>query len=153
MSSDKVVQSIKDVLLDPQRQAEVVQACVQLVENEVQSKKGLTGMGIKTGFKAVKKFKPDIISQLLKDLLPEFVNAVEPLYQDYLQSGMNDLKTFLIQNKDKVAQQLLNITDARAAKSKHKILVSTYKKLRPLGQAQVIAAIPGLATLLKRFNL
>ena len=153
MSSDKIVQSIKDVLLDPQRQAEVVQACVQLVENEVKSKKGLTGMGIKTGFKAVKKFKPDIIPQLLKDLLPEFVNAVEPLYQEYLQSGMSDLKAFLIQNKDKVAQQLLNITDARAAKSKHKILVSTYKKLRPIGQAQVIAAIPELATLLKRFNL
>ena len=153
MSTDNPIQSIAEILLDPQNRSDVVQACVELVEREVQSKKGLTGMGIKAGFKAVKKFKPDIIVQVLKDLLPEFVAAMEPIYQQYLQSGMNDLGTFLQHNKEQVAQQLLTITDMRAQKSKHKILVSTYNKLRPLGQAQVVAAVPGLAQLLKRFNL
>ena len=145
--------NLSEVLLDPTRSQEVIDACVALIEAEVASKRGLTGMGIKAGFAAVKKFKPGIIAQLITTLLPEFIGALEPFYQEFLKTGGGDIAVFVNAQKAKCAEGLLNITDTRALKSKHKVLVGTYNKLRPLAMTQVSGAMPKVGTLLKTFGL
>ena len=147
------LKKLAHVLLDPSRRAQVVGDFVTLVDNEVASKKGLTGMGIKAGFKAVKKFKPGIIPQLIADLLPEFIQAIEPFYDEFLAGDQGDIKMFVSSQKDRIADGLLSVTDARAQTSKHKLLVSTYKKLRPLGKAQVMAALPQVGKILSKYGL
>ena len=147
------IKSLASILLDPTQINQVAQACVSLIESEVSSKKGLKGMGIKAGFAAVKRWKPNVISQLVLTLLPEFVDAIEPFYQEFIKSGQADFKQYLMGQKDRVIMGLLSVTDLRASKSKHKILVSTYKKLRPLAEAQVAAAMPKLTSVLNSFGL
>ncbi|MEE2644002.1 MAG: hypothetical protein VYD19_03630 [Myxococcota bacterium] len=140
--------SLSAVLLDPSKRPAVEQACVGLIEAEVAGKRGVSGLAIKAAFKVVKKLRPDIITRVISDLLPEFVESMEGVYQDCKTSGAA-IDTFIQGNSARVIRDLLQVTDKRAKTSKNPTLVSAYKKLRPIAEAQVGAALPRLGTLLR----
>ncbi|HHH30902.1 MAG TPA: hypothetical protein ENK57_21510, partial [Polyangiaceae bacterium] len=62
--------SLKDALSDDTKRNAVIDACVQLVDDEVQKKKGLGGMVIKGGYKAIKGISPGFIRKVVDKLLP-----------------------------------------------------------------------------------
>jgi hypothetical protein len=53
-----------------------------------------------------------------------------------------------VQHKTPIAQALLEITDERAAQSKHKVLVKAYKSLRGKAIDHIGQAMPRLADLM-----
>ena len=79
--------SLVDALANPDKVGAVVNDSVQLLEEEVSSKKGVSGLGIKAGFKAVKSFKPGFLAAVIHHLLPEFTTALDPIYQEALADG------------------------------------------------------------------
>ena len=145
--------SLADVLLSPNTRAELVGDCADLINTEVQSKSGLSGIAIKTAFKVVKRFKPGMIPSLVDALLEEFVAELEPFYADFRESNEDDIQIYLTTRKAEVANTLLVITDRRAETSKHKTLVKAYRKLRPQAEKQVVAAMPRIGSLLARHGL
>ena len=120
--------------------------CVVLIDAEVAGKKGLTGKFVRAAFKTVKSFKPGIVPMSMDALLDDFARKVDPHWGTCLSSGAAP-RSYFVQNKNAIAMALLEITDERAEKSKHKVLVKAYKSLRGKAIDHIGEAMPRLADL------
>ncbi len=141
--------SLTDALSDPRRVDTVVTDCVLLLEEEVATKKGISGIGIKTGFKAVRSAKPGFLAAVIHHLLPEFTAALDPVYQEALAKGTS-ITPYFEQNAGRIADDLLAITDRKAQASHNRILQGAYSKLRGIAKKHVEHAVPRLARLVEK---
>jgi hypothetical protein len=126
----------------------VVDAC-EVLDQEVADKGGLSGMAIKGAYSIVKGIKPGFIGDAVDGLLDDFLDALDPMYQEAEQRGLPPGK-YLADNADQMAEKLLAITDQRVARSSHGVIRKTYDKLRPSAKKHVSAAAPRLGQLLTR---
>lgn len=140
---------LSDVLTDPARKGQVVDDCIGIIEAEVGDKGGLSGMAIKAGYKAVQGVKPGFVKKVVHDLLPEFANAVDPIYQEAID-GDKPVRAHFVSEKSRVADSLLAITDAKAARSQNRLVKGTYERLRGQAKKNVEAAIPRLGGLIEK---
>ena len=138
--------SLKATLADSTKRNNVIDACVQLVDDEVKKKKGLGGMVIKGGYKAVKGIKPGFIRRVVEKLLDEWIDKLEPIWNE----ADGDAPAHLSKNPSRVADALLSVTDEKSKNAKQKIVKSTYDKLRPTAKEHVESAVPGLADVLRK---
>lgn len=130
---------------------EVIDDTAQLIDDEVASKSGLSGMALKGGYRVVKKVKPNMIESAVDNLLDDFSEALDPLYQDFLQDDdVDTFETYLQDYDDRAANDLLSITDERAEKSDHRVLKKTYQKLRGQAEKHVRQALPGVGRLIDK---
>jgi hypothetical protein len=125
----------------------VVDDCVALIEAEVADKGGISGLAIKAGYKAVKGLRPGMIAMSMDHLLDDFSLKIDPFWQD-CQDKKEDARAYFVRRKSDIANALLEITDDRARKSDHKVLVGAYQRLRSTGIDHVGMAMPRLAALL-----
>ena len=129
----------------------VIDDTATLIDNEVANKSGLSGMAIKGGYKVVKKLKPNMIEQAIDNLLDDFSQALDPLYQDYVaDDGATTFEAYLADHDKQAANDLLGITDRRAEKTDHKVLKKTYGRLRGQAEKHVREALPGVGRLIDR---
>jgi hypothetical protein len=143
------VTSLKERLgQDPQRKAVVADAC-EVLDQEVADKSGLGGIAIKGAYSVVKGIKPGFVPEVVNGLLDDFLVALDPIYQEALARNETPGR-HLAANGDRVADALLAITDARAARSSHAMLRKTYEKLRPTAKKHVSSAAPRLGQMLDR---
>ena len=148
---DEILMStLNSKLLSDENRPALISACETLIEEEVASKSGLTGLAIKTAFKTVRKLRAGMIRELVDVLLDDFVNSLEGVYTDYLGEGGGNIVAYVEAKSDGVADALLSITDARAQRSTNSVLVKAYKTLRPQGKKQVIKAMPRIGAMLQR---
>ena len=99
----------------------VIDDTARLIDDEVADKSGISGMALKTGYKVVKKVRPNMIEEAVDHLLDEFTEALDPLYQDFLvDDGVDTFEAYLKGHDDQAAQDLLNITDERAKRTDKK---------------------------------
>lgn len=141
---------LESVLTEESKRSQVVDDTLQLVDEEVASKKGFSGMALKTGYKAVKGVKPGFLRNVVGDLLPEFARALEPVYEEAKASG-SSVREHFAGNAGRVADALLGITDAKARKSTNNLVKGTYEKLRGTAKTHVEAAVPRLAVLIGKY--
>ncbi|MEM6961076.1 MAG: hypothetical protein AAF355_12975 [Myxococcota bacterium] len=144
--------SLSELLQDETKKAAIVQDCLALIEEEVAGKTGLSGMAIKAGYKTVKSFRPGFVNNVVRDLLPSFITAVEPTYQASLASGTS-VEVYFSEHSSDVANALLSITDAKAEVSSNRVIKGAYKKLRGAAKKNVETAVPGLARLIEAHSL
>ena len=130
------------------RNAVIADACLVL-DAEVADKGGLSGIAIKGAYKIVQGIRPGFIKEAVSHLLDEFLDAVDPIYQEAAAKKL-PVGAYLQQNTARVAQALLAVTDARAGRVDSQAVKKTYEKLRPMAQKQVEGAAPRLATLLQK---
>jgi len=142
--------SLRDVLTQESRKADVIRDCLEILEAEVQSKKGLSGIAIKTGYKVVKGFKPGFVKNVVTDLLPEFADALEPLAEEAKAASVTATRHFG-SHRGSLADALLSITDKKAARSTNRVVKSTYDKLRPTAKRHVEDAAPRLGGLVDKY--
>jgi hypothetical protein len=139
---------LSDVLKDDAKKSAIVNDCCTLIDEEVASKGGLSGLAVKAGYSAVKGIKPGFIKHTVEVLLPEFASMLDPVWEDAKKSG--NAGGYLVSNKGKVADALLAVTDARAAKSNKGLVKSTYEKLRSSAKKHVEEAVPRLSKVLEK---
>ncbi len=143
--------SLKDIVSSDQRPA-ILRDAVDLVNSEVSSKSGLSGMAIKAGYKAVKTVKPTLIHDAVDNLLNKFVDKLEPFFTEWVDGGKSgSFESHLSSQSNKVANALLGVTDERAKSVDNRTIRKTYEKLRPQGEKNVQAAVPGLGRLLGKY--
>ncbi|MBV8062419.1 MAG: hypothetical protein JOY51_02440, partial [Nevskia sp.] len=107
--------ALADIVLTAQNKDPLVAGCVRLVEERVAGRGGLRGIALKTGLAMLKSARPDVLPRAMQGLLPDFVGALEPLYQDYVAGGARqDFGSFLKQQPQRTVEALLGVTDARA---------------------------------------
>jgi hypothetical protein len=90
-----------------------------------------------------------MVRQSMDALLDDFSVKVEPFWLDCQASGKPSRSYFSTRKTD-IANALLSITDDRAAKSPHRVLVKAYKTLRGKAMNHIGDAMPRFADLLEK---
>ena len=85
----------------------------------------------------------DQIQQLWQ---PLFAPAIEPCWCEAQASGSPN--AWFEQHAGEVADALLGVTDAQAARAKNQALATLYRSLRGMARPHVIAAVPRLPSVL-----
>ena len=143
---------LSDTLLTPEVRPNLVRECAQVVDEEVASKGGLSGMAIKAAYKVVKGIKPTVISESVDGMLDDMVKNLEGLWEQYEASGKKDpFASFASARKSEVADALLKVSDDRAKTTRHQTLKSAYERLRPTGKKNVEEAVPRVSALVGRY--
>ena len=133
---------------DKEKRRQVITDCERFLEDEVSRRRGPSGLLIKTGFKALKGAKPGFIRAVMRDLVPEFCDALEPLYRDYKEGGLGTFGDHMKRHPEQISEALLSITDSKADQSTNRLALKFYKKMRGRAQNQVTDSVPGLADLI-----
>jgi len=138
--------------LEKVERASVINDCVRLIDDEVGSKGGLSGMALKGGYMVVKKLKDGRMINLAVDkLLDEFADAMSPVYEKFLaEKGATKFETYVIKHGTSASNALLGITDAKAARAESKVIKSTYDKLRSSAEKHVMDALPGVGRMIDK---
>jgi hypothetical protein len=140
-----------DLLAAPSVRPQVLTDCEKLLDEEVASKGGLTGLAVKGAFAVVKKVKPGFIHEVIDNLLGDFCTKLDPQYQAAKQKD-EPVSSYFNAHSGEVAEALLAITDDRARRAKHQLLKGTYDKLRPSAKTHVEAAVPRIGRLVAKYD-
>lgn len=134
-------------LLAPSVFPSLLEDSKSLVNSEVEKK----NLALRTGFNMVRRAKPDLIDRAMHVLLPEFVHALEPFYQEAQAKPGVSFRDHLVANKETVATKLLTVADRRVGEVDNKVVKSGYQKLRGRAQKEVVAAMPGIAMVMSKY--
>lgn len=138
-----------DGLNDPNKKGMVVTECVKLIDELVASARGVSGLGLKAGYGAIKGIAPSYCAGAIERLLPESLAALDPIWSEGIQTG--DPVEYLIQNRSRTADTLLSVTDAKIEKQRGGIVRGTYDKLRNSAKEHVEKAVPSLAKIIDNY--
>jgi len=144
----KVVAALHDALLGPDKFPAVKTDVEALIDAEVSDKKGASGLALKGGYAAVKKVGPSVVPGAVESLLPEFVERLQPFWNEY--AGAGSFADFLTARGDAVADALLGVTDEKIAGSSKTAVKKVYDSLRPSAKKHVIEALPRLGDLVQK---
>ncbi|MET0414341.1 MAG: hypothetical protein ABW217_23720 [Polyangiaceae bacterium] len=141
--------TLRDQLGHGDKRAAIIKDANDVLEMEVQDKGGLTGVAIRGAFAIVKGVKPGFTTEVIDHLLNDFLDALDPIYQEAVAQGKRP-GVHLAGNRDRMAEALLAITDARAERASRGVIKKTYDKLRPSAKKHVGDAAPRVGELLDR---
>jgi hypothetical protein len=142
--------TLTDMLLVPGTRPKVVADCVQLINEEVDAKGGLTGLAVKGAYALVKAVKPGFVTEAVDHMLDDFVKRLEPFWAD-AQAKNEPIGPLVNARAPQVADALLAISDERAARSANPTLKKAYEKLRPTGKKHVEQAVPRVGRLIQKY--
>tara|TARA_R110002072_G_scaffold46230_4_gene128155 strand:- start:420 stop:872 length:453 start_codon:yes stop_codon:yes gene_type:complete len=133
-----------------ERRQRVVDSTVRLVDSEMASKSGLRSVPLKGAYKLVKGFKPGFVPAIIGHMLPEFCDALQPYFVEWVGKGeaRGSLEAALKQKEPQVADALLAVADRRVAAAQipgARGIQKAYRGLRGTARKHVAAALPGLA--------
>lgn len=139
--------TLRELVTSAEKRNAVIQDALGVLDAEVDSKGGFSGIAIKGAYKLVKGVSPSFVREAVDTLLDPFLDALDPLFQEAKQKGVSP-REHLVANKGRTADALLAITDAKAARAKNQVVKKTYEKLRGMAKEHVEAAAPRLGDLL-----
>jgi hypothetical protein len=142
--------TLTDMLLVPGNRPKVIADCVQLINEEVDAKGGLTGLAVKGAYALVKAVKPGFVTEAVDHMLDDFVKRLEPFWAD-AQAKNEPIGPLMNARAPQVADALLAISDERAARSTNPTLKKAYEKLRPTGKKHVEQAVPRVGRLVQKY--
>ncbi len=140
--------SLSDVIADPNRKAEIIADGMRELEAEVNGLGGIKGKAVGGAFGAVQKMRPGFIEDNVERMLPMFAPAIDPHYEAGKAAG--DVPAHFVNNGDAIAEDMLAVTDQRAADANNKVAVGIYEKLRKGAKGFVVAAMPRLGPFVDR---
>ena len=142
--------ALKEILTAPEKRKEVIADCAKVIDEEVASKGGFSGLAVKAAFATVKALKPGMIPHAIDDLLDDFAEKIDPFYQK-AKEAKQPTDAYISGHADEIAEALLSITDGRAAHTKHGTIKKAYEKLRPTGKKHTMEAMPRVGRLIQKY--
>jgi hypothetical protein len=143
--------TLREILLAPDTQPKVIADCHMLIEQQVSEKSGVSGTAVKLAYKTVNVFLPGHIRYMAGCLLPELADKLQPYWADFNASGGCGFGDFLAKRGEDVAQDLLAVTDARAAASGRPTVIKAYGTVRGSAVKHVQAALPQVGDLVLKY--
>ena len=137
-----MVATLQEILLAPSTRPQVIADCFALIDQEVSEKSGISGTAVKLAYKTVNTFKPGHIRFMVESLLPDMLAKLEPYWSDFNASGGSEFGDFLCKRGEQVSEDLLAVTDARAAASGRPTVIKAYGTVRGNAAKHVEAALP-----------
>lgn len=139
---------LSEQLTRPEVNAKVIDGVCELVEREVASKRGLSGVAVKAGFAVVTRVKPGFVREVVSKLLPEFADSLQPIYDECAAEGGDGevvarFSRRVTTHRSRAAEALLGVTDRKIDAARPGVR-RAYEQLRPSARENVEAALPGL---------
>lgn len=125
-------------LLATERRGEAVQALSRVIDEEVATKRGLTGTAVRAAYAAVRRLDRGVVPRAVDELLPHFAAVLDGYWSE------GDLAGELQAHANDVADALLGVTDDEARNGPHVALAVIYHTLRPHAVPHVRQALPRL---------
>jgi hypothetical protein len=141
---------LADSLLAEGRREAVVTELATLIDNYVEALKGLKGMALRTAFNMLKGNDPHAVHGAMGKLMPDFLNGLEPLYQDFLKNKGKDFGAFMNAHPREALGALIGVTDARVERSSNGTLKSVYKKVRGTIESELKGVLPALSAVIAK---
>ena len=143
--------TLAEILLAPDTRPKVIADCCMLIEQEVSGKSGVSGTAVKLAYKTVTTFLPGHVRYMVESLVPQMVGKLEPYWADFSTSGGSQFGDYLAKRGEKVAEDLLSVTDARAAASGRPTVIKAYGTVRGSAARHVEAALPRVGDLVLKY--
>ena len=143
--------ALKDKLLEETVRPSVVTDCATLVDNEVAAKSGISGAIIKTGYKAFKALKPNIVKEAVNHLLDDFTVVLDRYYEEFTAAGASSFESWVRPKDAKLADDLLKVTDDMISRSSKTALKKIYNGMRKVAAKNVQQAVPATARLVEKY--
>jgi hypothetical protein len=143
--------TLQEILLTRQNWDPVVADCQALVEQELNSKSGVSAVGIKVAYKAVTAFAPGYYQQAIEAMLPGMTQQLEPFWADFTVSGGSSFGDYLAKRGGEASEALLSVTDGMAEASNRATVVKAYKSVRGGAAKHIEAALPNLGALVQKY--
>lgn len=143
--------TLQQTLLAPQTQPEVVADCFLLIDQQVSEMSGISGTAVKLAYKTVNTFMPGHVRFMVAKLLPDMVGKLEPYWADFSASGGSAFGDYLAKRGEEVSQDLLAVTDARAAASGRPTIIKAYRTVRGGAARHIQSALPRVGDLVHKY--
>ncbi len=118
-----------------------------VIDQQVKAQTGMSGAAVKTAYAAANKFKPGIVVTATSAMLPDFLDALAPLWNS--KPAGTSFGDHLAANSDEASEALLAVTD-RQAESAPAALAKAYKSLRGKAKTYVAEALPPAGDVIER---
>lgn len=125
---------------------QVITDCVELIDAQVKQK----GFLIKSAYATIKTIKRKFVPEVVDAMLDEWLAKLQPHFDKWSANKTSSLSEFLVARSDDVAEDLLSVTDERAAKTSHGTAKKMYLKMRDGAKKNVVESIPDLAKLIEK---
>jgi hypothetical protein len=143
--------TLAEKLTQPAKREHVVNECCALIDAEVKSKGGLSGIAVKGAYGVVKAVKPRFVPEVVDGMLDEWVAKIQPFYESWQKDGGGKpFGDYLVARRDDASEALLGVTDGRARVSKNGSVKKMYEKMRPSAKKHVEEALPRLGRLIEQ---
>ena len=143
--------TLEQMLLTPEVQPRVVADCMALVEHELASKSGVSGVAVKVAYKAVTTFAPGYYKDTIESMLPDMADKLQPFWADFQASGGADFGDYLAKRNDEVGPAMLAVTDHMASISKRAVIIKAYQAVRGGAGKHIEAALPSLGAMIQKY--
>ena len=142
--------TLSQQLLAEKARPAVIKDLVEVVQQDVASKRGVSGAALKTGYATASKVVPNLTERGLDKLFPDLAAALDPFWADFEASAASDFGSFLTDRGPEVSAALLGVADTKVAASGREPIKKVYRALRGRADAHVQAALPRLGAALQR---
>lgn len=146
-----MVATLREMLLAPEVQPQVVVDCQALVKQELSAKSGVSATAIKLAYKMVTTFAPGYYQSSVESMLPDMTGQLEPFWADFITTGGSEFGDYLAKRGDEVAEALLVVTDAMASRSDRAAIVKAYKSVRGGASKHIETALPNLGAMVQKY--
>jgi hypothetical protein len=138
--------SLVELLAKEPIRARVIEDCVELIEAQVKQK----GFIIKSAYATIKAIKKRFIPETVDTMLDEWLDKLSPHFDRWSANKTSSFVDYAIARGDDVAEDLLSVTDARAARTSHTTAKKMYGRMREGAKKNVVEAIPDLARMIEK---
>lgn len=145
------MKTLNEILCSPFQAEAFATDLVGLIDQHLASVRGLRGIGLKTGMAVLKSAKPDLLDGALRRNAPQFIAALQPLYEKFLNGSDRDFAVFLQKHSAEAGEALMGVADARVAKSSNAALQAAYRRLRSTAESELEAIVPSLGKLIRGY--
>lgn len=143
--------SLSDILLAPEKKDLAIADFAQLLESSVSQRGGVRGMAMKTGLAMLKKARPDIMLRGARRMLPDFIAALDPLFERFQREGSSDFAGFLSRHAQEATQRIISAADRAMGASQNPTARSVYEKFRGGAEKDVTALLPDVGRLVNKY--
>jgi hypothetical protein len=148
--------TLQQILLAPDTRPQVIADAYTLLERELAEKSGISGTAVKVAYKTVNTVKPGHIRYMVESLFPDMVEKLEPYWADFSATDFSATDgsafgDYLASRGEQVSQDLLLVTDARAAASSRPTVIKAYRTVRNSAAKHVQAALPHVGDLVLKY--
>ena len=103
--------SLNELLNTPERRPQVLAACAELVEDELNRAKGMSGIALRTAFGVIQALDKEFVRKALDKLFDDFIGRLEPFWS---QTTPSNVEQDWSRKAPDVADALLGAADAKS---------------------------------------